>query len=261
MNIISLDNLHHRSKKRVKDFGEVFTPEKYVENMLDLLAKNKRGFWADENISFFEPCCGHGNIVVSIYKRRLEAIYKKSLGNLNKEAPYYSVANSLNTLWAIDLDSHNVEICRTRVLAATLAFLRDKVGERSLDILLSTKKDFFAHIISAIQWHIDENETLSALSNEKSAKLNAQKTRCGSKWFLQNGHHELDFNLTWVDFYEQCEDDGLVPLDFERAVRLIDNISSGKNKGFEELSFAKIVVNEIPNSINIGLGKDFDIGA
>ena len=77
-NIVDLEKLFHRSKDRIRDLGEVFTPDSYVEEMLDLLAKDKRGMWSDEEISFFEPCSGHGNIVLPIYKRRLEGIYKKA---------------------------------------------------------------------------------------------------------------------------------------------------------------------------------------
>lgn len=40
--------MHHRSKERIKDFGEVFTPEIYVHQMLDQLGnindKNQRGW-------------------------------------------------------------------------------------------------------------------------------------------------------------------------------------------------------------------------
>ena len=66
-NIVDLEKLFHRSKDRIKDLGEVFTPESYVEDMLNLLSKDKRGLWSDEDVTFFEPCAGHGNIVLPIY--------------------------------------------------------------------------------------------------------------------------------------------------------------------------------------------------
>ncbi len=243
-NILNLNQLFHRNKKRIKDLGEVFTPESYVEDMLDLLSKDKREIWSDEQLTFFEPCCGHGNIVISIYKRRLEAIYKKSLAEFNEKAPYYTIANAINTLWAIDIDRKNVENCRTRVLAVSLDFLREKIGSKSDSILFTKKKDFIAHLISAIKWHIDENETLSSLSSEKEARYNAQKTKSGEKWFSQNGHHELIFSLTWVDFFKQCERKGTIPLNYERVLRFIDNISSGRGRGFEDLAFAKDIFNQ-----------------
>lgn len=242
-NIVDLEKLFHRSKDRIKNLGEVFTPEEYVEGMLDLLTKDKRGLWSDEDTAFFEPCCGHGNIVLSIYRRRLEGIYKKSLSQGNREASYYAIANALNTLWAIDIDSKNVENCRSRVLFATLEFLKNKTNVKDDYALIAKKRDFFAHVVSAIKWQITENETLSALSLEKNAKQRANLTKAGAKWFGRNGHHELDFEFTWVNYFESCEELKAVPLEFQRSKKFIESILSGKVKGFEDYEFAKKVVN------------------
>lgn len=241
-NIVDLEKLFHRSKDRIKDLGEVFTPESYVEDMLSLLTKDKRGLWADEDVAFFEPCSGHGNIVLPIYKKRLEAIYKRSFSQGNREAAYYAVANALNTLWAVDIDSKNVENCRSRVLYATFEFLKEKQNIKNDLLLVTKKKEFFAHVVSAIKWHISENETLSALSPADSAKSHANLTKYGAKWFSQNGHHEIDFDLSWVNFFESCEKSNTVPLEFERAVRFIETILSGKHRGFEDFEFAKSVI-------------------
>ena len=97
--------LHHRSRKRIKELGEVFTPEAYVADMLKLIGQNNRGLWSNEDVSFFEPCCGHGNIVTLIYKKRLDGLYKKSQQQGNKNPAYHAVANAVNTLWAIDIDA------------------------------------------------------------------------------------------------------------------------------------------------------------
>ncbi len=243
-NIVDLEKLFHRSKDRIRDLGEVFTPDSYVEEMLDLLAKDKRGLWSDEEIFFFEPCSGHGNIVLPIYKRRLEGIYKKAVSqNLkSNEAAWYAVANALNTLLAIDIDAKNVENCRSRVLSVTLEFLKNKLDIKNDYALLSKKRNFFAHVLSAIKWHIDENETLSALSKPEAAKVSANLTRSGAKWFSQNGHNPMNFNLTWVKFYESCESTKTVPLEFERSLRFVDGILSGKIRGLEDFEFAKAVI-------------------
>lgn len=254
--IVELDKLFHRSKTRIKNIGEVFTPESYVEEMLDLLSKNKRGIWSDENISFFEPCAGHGNIVLPIYKRRLEAIYKKALPMGIKEATYYAVANSLNTLWAIDIDAQNIEDCRSRVLASTLEFLKLKLNIESERQLFADKKEFFAHILAAIKWHIEVNETLSALSSPDTAKANANLTKSGAKWFAHNGHHQIDFNTTWVAFYEECERCDTVPMEFERALRFVEAVVLGKtNRGFEDYQFAKLAL-KAGNQRNHALNTD-----
>ncbi len=58
--LISTDDLFQRSRARVKGLGEVFTPEAYVEDMLKILSQDKRKFWSDDNIAFFEPISGFG---------------------------------------------------------------------------------------------------------------------------------------------------------------------------------------------------------
>lgn len=249
--------LNHRSKKRIQDLGEVFTPESYVEEMLNLLAKDKKNFWSDEDIVFFEPCCGHGNIVLPIFRRRLDGIYKKAISQglgKTKEAPLYAVANALNTLWAIDIDSKNIENTRSRILHEVLEFLKERLGMNSKLVLLSKNKEFFSHVISAIKWHVDENETLSALSSEKTAKANARLTKAGSKWFAKNGHNELDFDLTWVSFFESCEKSKAIPLEYERSVKFIDAVVTGKIKGFEDYNFAKVVLISLEDNENKELG-------
>lgn len=242
----NLEKLYYRSKSRIKNFGEVFTPEKYVEDMLNLLSKDKEDLWSDEETSFFEPCCGHGNIVISIYKRRLTAIYKKAMFQGICDATFYSVANSINTLWAIDIDYKNIENCRSRVLSVTLDFLKTQLKINNDFDLLVKKKDFFAHILSAIKWHISENETLSALSNPQDAKANANLTKTGAKWFVQNGHHQLNFNLTWAAFFHSCQANNTIPLEYERSVRFVESITSGKVRGFEDFDFAKAVIENSP---------------
>lgn len=236
-NIIKLEEIFQRSRARVKGLGEVFTPESYVEQMLDLLAKDKRSFWSDEDLVFFEPSCGHGNIVLPIFRKRLEAFYKKFLIHGAKEAVFYAVANSLNTLWAIDIDFKNVVECRQRVLDATVEFFSEKMNRNSPEDIFKKYDDFFAHVICAINWHIHENETLSAL-NSSEAVMSANCTKAGSKWFAKNGHRPLQFETTWAKYYEYCESKGATVIQYERALKFLKSITSKSNRG--EVSYSDI---------------------
>jgi len=59
----------------------------------------------------------------------------------------------------------------------------------------------------------------------------------------------MDFDLTWVNFFESCESSKTIPLEFKRSVKFIDSFVSGKLKGFEEFNFAKVVlVTEVKNN-------------
>lgn len=89
-----------KSKKRVKDFGEVYTPDWLVEKMLDLIPDEE--FGADKE--FLEPACGNGNFLVAILKRKLR----------NTESTENEL-RCLMSLHGVDIQSDNVEECRKRL--------------------------------------------------------------------------------------------------------------------------------------------------
>lgn len=62
-----------KSKKRVADHGEVFTPQWLVEKMLDLV----KGETERIDSRFLEPACGSGNFLVPILQRKLAAVELK----------------------------------------------------------------------------------------------------------------------------------------------------------------------------------------
>ena len=56
-----------KSRQRVSDFGEVFTPSWMVEDMLDLVNDETESI----DSRFLEPACGSGNFLASLLKRKL----------------------------------------------------------------------------------------------------------------------------------------------------------------------------------------------
>jgi len=254
-NVIDSENLFHRSKTRIKNLGEVFTPKHYVDDMLALLSKGNPHIWDDEGIAFFEPTCGHGNIVISIYKKRLEAIYKKAVANGDRDPAYRAVANAINTLWAIDIDSKNISQCRARILITTVEFLREKIGFKSKFCIIEKRADFIAHLLCAIKWHIFESEALSALSDNHSAKASAQKTKAGDKWFSQNGHRPINFELGWTNYFENCKKEQSIPLLFKRAHRFVMNVLSAKSNDLNDFDFAKYLL-DIKSNTKIASRKN-----
>lgn len=236
-NIIDLQKLFHRSKTRILELGEVFTPEQFVEDMLDLLSKGKRGYWSNEDIIFFEPTCGHGNIVLPIYRRRLEAMFKKAQSSGIKNPHLYAIANAVNTLWAMDIDSENIEHTRSRVLWMTFEFLKEKLEIDSEITILQKNQKFFTHLMSALLWQIQENEALSALTT----KGLAMSTKAGAKWLKDHGHKPVSFESTWVAYFNHCQNEGAIPLHFERAKKFIEGLLSGQVRGYGEFNFAKFL--------------------
>ena len=66
-----------RSKERVAKHGEVFTNEREVNAMLDLVKDETNKIES----TFLEPACGDGNFLVEIIRRKLVFI-GKSRNNL-----------------------------------------------------------------------------------------------------------------------------------------------------------------------------------
>ena len=98
-----------KSKQRVVDHGEVFTADREVNAMLDLV-KNET-----ERIEsrFLEPACGEGAFLVKVLERKLgvvKAKYKKCISDYEK----YSIL-ALTSIYGVDIQQDNVEACQNRL--------------------------------------------------------------------------------------------------------------------------------------------------
>ena len=227
-----MDVSHHRSRKRIKDYGEVFTPEKYVHQMLDMLDKS---VWADENVVFFEPTCGHGNFVAAVVRKRLEAFYKKVARKKSKNPHRHAMAHTLDNLWAIDIDRKNIEFCRSRVWMEMISFFE---GYEPLDF--SKNNEFWAHVLCCIKWQIHENEMLSGLEEDRArAEKSAEQTAMSRQWFSQNGHHPIDFDLSWCEYFKSLKENNVHSIEYSRGLKFIKALNGRVRKGtFEDFAFA-----------------------
>ena len=237
-----MEQSFHRSKKRIQRLGEVFTPTDRAIEMLDLLDKDEE-FWSDETQIFFEPCCGHGNIVLAIYNRRLQAIYNKAIKKQINNPHLYSIANALNTLWAIDIETTNIETSRERVLSLTIEFLENKTNCKDRLAMIGRYKKFFAHVVAAIRWHIHENEMLSALSSGLEAESKAGKTKAGDAWFKNNGHNQLDFSNTWAKFFIEKGRQNVTPIEFTEAKKAIASLFNQQLRIYAHFLFVTNAIN------------------
>lgn len=99
-----------KSRKRVADHGEVFTPPWLVESMLDSV----KGETERIDSRFLEPSCGSGNFLVPVLKRKLAAAKEKS-GRSQFDRRHYSLL-ALMCCYGIELLSDNVAECRANML-------------------------------------------------------------------------------------------------------------------------------------------------
>jgi hypothetical protein len=99
-----------KSKRRVADHGEVFTPSWLVEAMLDLVKAETERI----DSRFLEPACGSGNFLVPILQRKLAAVelkYSKS----DFERRHYALL-ALMCIYGIELLADNAAECRAHLL-------------------------------------------------------------------------------------------------------------------------------------------------
>ena len=88
-----------REQSRVKDTGEIFTPTKLVQDILDTLDQS---VFTDPTKTFLEPSCGDGQFLGEVLIRKIEN------GSTFEQA--------LSTVYGVDLMEDNVELCRERLL-------------------------------------------------------------------------------------------------------------------------------------------------
>ncbi len=111
MSVSKQDSAQIKSKERVTERGEVFTAEREVNAMLDLVAEE----CLRPDSRFLEPACGDGNFLSTILKRKLSELrrkYKISPRDYERQAIV-----AIGSLYGVDIMLDNVEACRARLFA------------------------------------------------------------------------------------------------------------------------------------------------
>ena len=123
-----------KSKQRVADHGEVFTPSWMVEDMLDLVKAESERI----DSRFLEPACGSGNFLRSVLKRKLTTVQSR-YGKSDFERRHHALF-ALMCIYGIELLKDNVEECRETLLAIYAEYLRadtDDVWTKAAAVVLN----------------------------------------------------------------------------------------------------------------------------
>ena len=122
-----------KSKNRVREKGEVFTNEREVNAMLDLVKQETERI----DSKFLEPACGNGNFLIEILRRKLEVVksrYKKSQWEYEKNGLI-----AVMSVYGIDIMPDNVNECITRLFGLFVdyykALFKKDVKQDYLDIV------------------------------------------------------------------------------------------------------------------------------
>jgi hypothetical protein len=146
-----------RSSERARDLGEVFTPEKTVNEMLDLLQ--------DINYSskFLEPGCGSGNFLVEILRRKMEMVGRlpevSSALKFGRLAEYeFKAVIALASIYGIDIDPLNIDEARERMTEVFLETIKKH-----------SKKEPSNHLVATANYVLSKNIVLGDLINAPDA--------------------------------------------------------------------------------------------
>lgn len=122
-----------KSKQRVADHGEVFTAEREVNAMCDLVKAETERI----DSRFLEPACGEGAFLTEILRRKL-AVVKRQYGKNPADYERYAVL-AVTSLYGVDILEDNAAICRQRLFdiwnAEYTANAKSQANEQCRDVV------------------------------------------------------------------------------------------------------------------------------
>ncbi|WP_456284627.1 N-6 DNA methylase [Microbacterium sp. JZ101] len=124
-----------KSRQRVSDHGEVFTPRWLVDDMLDLVKDETERI----DSRFLEPACGSGNFLVPVLERKLAAVQVRH-GRSDFENRHYALF-ALMCIYGIELLADNAQECRENLAGTFTRYLKlgadDQVWLRAAQAVLA----------------------------------------------------------------------------------------------------------------------------
>jgi hypothetical protein len=93
--------IEERRNERRKLTGECFTPSYLVSEICDKLEKYSPESFTNTGLSFLDPSCGDGNILIQVLKRKLK---------------YATPIQALSSIFGCDIMKDNIDECRLRLL-------------------------------------------------------------------------------------------------------------------------------------------------
>ena len=145
-----------KSKDRVKDFGEVFTPDNIVNDMLDLLDEQWKDLSSEEYITktILEPACGDGQFLIRILYRKLERVKK-----LHKENRPLALVKAVSSIYGVDIQEDNVKRSKERMTNIIMGSRETSfnVGDEPSEIQINLGIEITDQLKKVIEFILDNN--------------------------------------------------------------------------------------------------------
>ena len=148
-----------RDTDRVDNYGEVFTPNWLVKQMLDYMPDDPV---ADLDKSALDPSCGNGQFLTEALRRKLVTAAKLFADSLDHEQYQFNCMRSLSKLYGIDINAETATEARERMATIVFKAYETVMGSepgfkfrRSVKYILRTNVvvgDFLAENYSLVEW-------------------------------------------------------------------------------------------------------------
>ena len=109
LNELTQDGKQVKSKKRVADHGEVFTSEREVNAMLDLVKDETERIES----TFLEPACGNGNFLAEVLRRKLAVVENRHA--YHQTDFEFNAVVAVSSIYGVDILEDNAQECRERL--------------------------------------------------------------------------------------------------------------------------------------------------
>ncbi len=116
-----------KSRAHVQDHGEVFTNEREVNAMLDMVKQKTERI----DSRFLEPACGDGNFLSEVLRRKLSVVRSRYRRSLFEYEKYAFVA--VGSIYGVDILEDNTQECRDRFFS----IVEEKLSTRGATFRLS----------------------------------------------------------------------------------------------------------------------------
>lgn len=220
-----------KSKERVQQHGEVFTPQWMVQKMLDIDGIKQ----ACENLetTFLEPAAGDGNFLVAILERKLKSVTTQfSEGHWKTKSLF-----ALSSIYGIEFLTDNLEIARSRMFLHYLNWYEEVFQER-----LNSTTDLYKSAMYIISKNVVRGNTLTKKHPDYDIPIifNEWKKVTGSSSKVE----KIEFTFSSL---------------FEKGDVLEKGISEGQLSLFDFEIFDEIKM-ETPDSLTIDIKKVYKLG-
>jgi type III restriction system methylase len=119
-----------KTRQRVRDLAEVYTHEREVNAMLDLVLDMFPGQNdpANTDRKFFEPACGSGNFLEAILQRKIAFVTTERYRS--QQQYEHRLLRALASIYAIDIDPSNVDESKDRMRSVLQSHLDNDMNTK-----------------------------------------------------------------------------------------------------------------------------------